>query len=373
VKTIAADAAPTLTGSREQGAGSGQFKSQKSRDPLPLLFPASCSLFPVFYPLFPAFMPCLRFAHRSNIAIMQFRDATRKDLDALLRLEEAAFDIDRLSRRSFQRFIQHRRSALRVAEEDGRLLGYLVVLFRRGTSLARLYSMAVDETARGRNLGKQLLEDGEQQAVENSCVAMRLEVREDNAAAIALYRSAGYEPFGRYPDYYEDHADALRMEKALTDSIPPPQSRVPWYGQTLDFTCGPAALMMAMASLDPKQRLDRSEEVRLWREATTVFMTSGHGGCGPFGLATAAGHRAHRVELWVNGPEPFFLESVRSEDKKAVITLVEADFRRELESLQVPVHRGWPGIDKLRERFEHAGHSAWPRRPATGRTGWSSG
>jgi len=54
----------------------------------------------------------------------------------------------------------------------------------------------------------------------------------------------------------------------------------------------------------------------------------------------------------VNGPEPFFLESVRSEDKKAVITLVEADFRHELESLQVPVHRGWPGIDKLRERFE---------------------
>lgn len=283
---------------------------------------------------------------------MQFRDAQGSDLDGLVALEKAAFDTDRLSRRSFQRFIQQGRVALRVAEEEGRLLGYVLVLFRRGTSLARLYSMAVDDSARGRGLGRSLLEDAETQAVDNACVAMRLEVREDNQAAIALYRALGYEPFGRYPDYYEDHAAALRMEKSLTDAIPPPPSRVPWYGQTLEFTCGPAALLMAMACLSPSQRLDRNEEVRLWREATTVFMTSGHGGCGPFGLAVAASHRGHNVELWTEGPSPFFLDSVRDEDKKAVITMVEADFRRELERQGVPIHERWPGSERIKHYFE---------------------
>ncbi|MDQ2070303.1 GNAT family N-acetyltransferase/peptidase C39 family protein [Natronospira bacteriovora] len=280
---------------------------------------------------------------------MDIRDARQSDLDVLVALENAVFDSDRLSRRSFQRFIQQGRSALRVAEEEGRLLGYVLVIFRRGTSLARLYSMAVASDAQGRGLGRRLLVDGEQQAVENGCVAMRLEVREDNASAITLYQSAGYQPFGRYPDYYEDHADALRMEKSLADVIRPPHSSVPWYGQTLEFTCGPAALMMALASLNASQPLNRNEEIRLWREATTVFMTSGHGGCGPFGLAVAAAHRGHAVELWTDGPRPFFVDSVRDEEKKAVIEMVEADFQRELERLDVPMHHGWPGVEVLQK------------------------
>ena len=47
------------------------------------------------------------------------------------------------------------------------------------------------------------------------CVSLRLEVRKDNAPAIALYEARGYRPFGEYPDYYADGAAALRMEKRL--------------------------------------------------------------------------------------------------------------------------------------------------------------
>ena len=52
-------------------------------------------------------------------------------------------------------------------------------------------------------------------AAKRGCVVLRLEVRQDNAAAIALYESHGYRPFGEYHDYYEDGASALRMEKRL--------------------------------------------------------------------------------------------------------------------------------------------------------------
>ena len=49
--------------------------------------------------------------------------------------------------------------------------------------------------------------------------------------------------------------------------------------------------MMAMTALDPSRTMDANDEIRIWREATTVFMTSGHGGCGPYGLALAAHRR----------------------------------------------------------------------------------
>ena len=79
---------------------------------------------------------------------------------------------------------------------------------------------------------------------------------------------------------------------------------MPHYRQTLEFTCGPAALMMAMKALNRRLRLDRRLELSLWRELTTIFMTSGHGGCSPHGMALAAWRRGFAVELFVNDERP---------------------------------------------------------------------
>ena len=55
----------------------------------------------------------------------------------------------------------------------------------------------------------------ESYAARRGCRALRLEVRKDNSAAIALYQERGFRPFGEYPDYYEDGAAASRLEKRL--------------------------------------------------------------------------------------------------------------------------------------------------------------
>ena len=67
--------------------------------------------------------------------------------------------------------------------------------------------------------------------------------------------------------------------------------KLPNYNQSLDFTCGPASLMMAIRALDKTQPLDRAHELQLWREANTVFMGKGHPGSSPYGLALAAWRR----------------------------------------------------------------------------------
>ncbi|WP_455210169.1 GNAT family N-acetyltransferase/peptidase C39 family protein [Kaarinaea lacus] len=297
---------------------------------------------------------------KSNTTI---RSATVHDLDELVRLEQASFDTDKLSRRSFRHMLTRGRGVILVYEKPNAkpvenavpLCGYVMVLFHAGTSLARLYSIAVDTECRGQGVGRQLVEESEKVSIDNDCILMRLEVRRDNTASLKLFESMGYRQFGLYPDYYEDHMEALRFEKTLGPQSIPALKAVPYYEQTLEFTCGPATLMMAMHALNPKQPLDRREEIRLWREATTVYMTSGHGGCGPYGLALAAYHRGYDVEIYVNEEAVLFINSVRSEDKKEVMRIVEEDFLEQLSKLPVKYFQRRITLNELREAFEGSG------------------
>ena len=204
--------------------------------------------------------------------------------------------------------------------------------------MARLYSIAVDPTCRKSGVAKTLVAAGEEKALEHDCISMRLEIRVDNIPSIRLFESLGYSQFGHYLKYYEDEADAIRLEKRLIQNLSANFSPVPYYQQTLDFTCGAASLLMAMKALDQHVELSRNLEIQLWREANTIFMTSGHGGCGPFGLALAAHHRGFEVAVYVKTKETFFIDSVRNEDKKEVIRLVENNFLSEIKHEGIALH-----------------------------------
>ncbi len=285
--------------------------------------------------------------------VPRVRPATLADLDALLALEQASFHGDRISRRQFRYLLTrgHAQTLVALDPSGSGLLGYVMLLFSRGTSLARLYSIAVSGAARGQGVGRLLVQAAEAEAALNGCADLRLEVRRDNAASLALFRGMGYREFGTIEDYYEDHMGALRLQKSLAPGPDPALVRAPFYAQTLDFTCGPAALMMAMRAVDPELRLDRRLELRVWREATTIFMTSGHGGCGPYGLALAAARRGYGVELLVRDKGVAFFDSVRSKDKKRVMQLVQEDMVEELELLGVPIVHGPVNVAALEARF----------------------
>jgi len=263
-------------------------------------------------------------------ASFQIRPAQLADVPALVELENRVFPGDRISSRQFRYLLTKGHAITLVAEHDRSLLGYALVLLRKSTSLARLYSIAVAPEAQGQGVGRRLLQRAAENSVAAGVLYMRSEIRVDNLASIQLFERSGYRRFGAYRDYYEDHADALRFEKRLVQRQVQQGRPVPYYAQTLDFTCGAAALLMAMKAIDESTTMDRSNEIRLWREATTVFMTSGHGGCGPYGLALAANRHGFPVRIYVSERTGMFVDSVRDEGKKAVIRLVELDFLREL-------------------------------------------
>ncbi len=280
------------------------------------------------------------------------RKATLQDLDALVALENRCFEIDRISRRSFRHLLTRANAVTLLDEEAGRISGYVMVLFNMGTSLARLYSIAVDAEFRGKGIAQRLVVAAEKAALDGDCVVLRLEVRSDNTSSLSLFRRLGYRQFGHYDDYYEDHMDAQRFEKELVPHLDADRARVPYYRQTLEFTCGPASLMMAMRSLDPTLENDRAAEIEIWRESTTVFMTSGHGGCGPHGLALAAHQRGFTVELFLSEAGALFIDSVRSAEKKEVMALVQQGFEQRVEQAGITVHYQRLSLAEMRERFE---------------------
>ena len=258
---------------------------------------------------------------------LSIRTVSQEDLGALLRLENKCFTTDQLSRRSFRHWIQAENCAFIVAEYGDVIVGYSLIIFFKGTTLARLYSIATDPEYRGKGIARTLMEAGEQISRDAGRVFLRLEVSVDNTAGIALYESMGYQPFGIYRHYYENSNDTLRMQKCIRTVPPVAENRaIPWIQQTTTFTCGPAALMMAMRGLSKKYQPTQHEELQIWREATTIFMTSGHGGCHPIGLALAATHRNYPVEVWINKETTLFVDGVRGENKKRVLELVHQDF-----------------------------------------------
>ena len=264
------------------------------------------------------------------------RPALAADLDGLVAIEAAAFETDRIARRSFRKLIETPTAAIAVAAmPDGKLVGYALLLFRAGTGLARLYSIAVLPEARGIGVGATLLAESERIAFERDRFLLRLEVREDNPSGIRLYEQHGYRRIGRYLDYYADHCNALRFEKRLRG--PAHTTSVRYYEQTTDFTCGPCCVMMALGHFRPDYAMSPVEEIKLWRQATTVFMMAGLGGCDPHGLAVSAARNGLSASVHVSREGSLFLESVRDPEKRRVMALAQEDFRHQTVAFEIPV------------------------------------
>lgn len=281
---------------------------------------------------------------------LNIRSAMLDDITQLVALENASFESDRLSQRRFMHWLKaadsHR--VFMVATHNDVLLGYGLVIMRKGTRLARLYSIAVSRQAQGLGVGKKLLLALEQNTLEQDKLFMRLEVATNNTGAIKLYESLGYRTFGTYANYYQGSIDALRMQKPIRQSLSlQTLPTYPWYQQTTEFTCGPSSLMMAMANLNPKLDMSQSLELDIWRQATTIFMTSGHGGCHPIGLALAAHQLGFSVTAYVNTKAPLFIDGVRSEHKKYIMQAVDRQFLQQAKAQGINIIYTDPDVNAL--------------------------
>ncbi len=92
------------------------------------------------------------------------------------------------------------------------------VILRPAGDQAEILTIVTDPSQRRKGIGASLLRSAENTAIRHSIDIIFLEVAEDNLSAITLYRTAGYEPFGKRPAYYRrknGRVAALTFRKKL--------------------------------------------------------------------------------------------------------------------------------------------------------------
>lgn len=147
---------------------------------------------------------------------IQLRPGDHQDLQQLLELEQQAFASDRISKRSWLSLLKSASAVVLIASFGSAVAGSAVVLLRKRSSVARLYSIAVKGGYRGMGVGRALAADSLRVAEQLGCKQIRLESRIDNLRAHELFRSLGFQSFGPPVDnYYADGKSAIRFRRSL--------------------------------------------------------------------------------------------------------------------------------------------------------------
>jgi len=85
-------------------------------------------------------------------------------------------------------------------DAEDRLAAFIIL--SQAADQAEILTLATAKDARRQGLGRKLIDGVAAQLRELGKAELFLEVAEDNAPAISLYRGAGFEPIGRRPRYY---------------------------------------------------------------------------------------------------------------------------------------------------------------------------
>jgi ribosomal-protein-alanine acetyltransferase len=142
--------------------------------------------------------------------------ATIKLLDKLYELEEVCFDQEAFSRRQIAYLLTDYNSIALVCKVDGIVRGFIIaqVEVEENTQFGHIITINVAPKLRRQRLGSSLLKEIETILKGKGIVECRLEVREDNHAAIKLYKALGYQTVGKLERYYGSK-HGLYLKKAL--------------------------------------------------------------------------------------------------------------------------------------------------------------
>ncbi len=279
---------------------------------------------------------------------IRIRLASERDLSALTSLEELAFDSDRFTRDQIDYLLTRSRATTFILERGPALAGSACVLWRKSHQGARLYNIAIDPSFQGRGYGDRLLQECELEAARRGCHIITLEVFQENKRALRFYEKNGYIVTRNLPDYYGPGSSGFKMSKELHLAVPSKlRLDVPYRAQMLDFTCGPACMMMALKYFIPQIELTRALEMTLWKEATLIFMASGYGGTDGYGLSFSAVRRGLSCRLIISMETTPMLKSVRSQQKREIMRVLHNDMKRNARRAGVSSATYEYGIDEI--------------------------
>ena len=152
----------------------------------------------------------------AGTAPLEIRPLTRADLSSVVRLDRLCFARGiAFSRSTFAELMRHPGYFGWAALSGSRLVALVIALLQRHAAgcqpVAEIVTLDVHPRWRRRGLGRELLRTAAAGAAARGVRRVTLHVATDNAAALALYRGAGYRVTGRAPNYYGPGRDAFAM------------------------------------------------------------------------------------------------------------------------------------------------------------------
>jgi ribosomal-protein-alanine N-acetyltransferase len=153
--------------------------------------------------------------HGGSVAI---RQAEQADLLDVFRIERATFP-QPWPFSAFESFLGERGFLVATRETSPEVVGYVVsdTTPNYGRDIGHVKDLAIHPEARREGIGRDLLHRALGTLGSAGAALVKLEVRATNDAALALYRSEGFEPLRRVPRYYDDGEDAYVMVLDLAE------------------------------------------------------------------------------------------------------------------------------------------------------------
>lgn len=150
----------------------------------------------------------------ADMTTVTLRPATADDVEAIMAIETPVFAHEAWSTEAMARDVGDPNCTYFVAESAGVVIGYAGLLCPPGSGEADVQTIAVVPDGRSKGLGRRLMTALLEQAEARRAKHIFLEVRADNAQAIALYESLGFAEIAVRPKYYQpEGVDAVVMKR----------------------------------------------------------------------------------------------------------------------------------------------------------------
>lgn len=147
---------------------------------------------------------------------IKIETATFKLLDKLYAIEEQCFSEEAFSKRQIAYLLTDYNTIALAAKTNNDIAGFIIaqIDIEENTEFGHIITLNIPPTYRRKHVATRLLEEIQTMLKQRGIAECRLEVREDNHAAIKLYQKLGYQTIGKLEKYY-GKKHGLFLKKSL--------------------------------------------------------------------------------------------------------------------------------------------------------------
>ena len=146
----------------------------------------------------------------------KIENASIQDLDKLCKIEMECFSREAFSKQQIASLLANYNSLSLVAKINSETVGFIIGMMHieRNSLVGHILTIDVLPKYRRKGIAQRLLQEIEKIFAEKNVKTCRLEVREDNVAALRLYERLGYKRISKLKYYYGD-AHGICLRKTL--------------------------------------------------------------------------------------------------------------------------------------------------------------